>query len=228
MHDAVDVALVLGAHGDDIAALTLRHQRLLQVGLDVTAVHQAIQRAQQALLGDTQLAAQAVQLGAGIVQHVAAIADAARNLRHHVVARLDVYRNRGQVRERMLQSRQQRTQLLGPLQGELHLQQVGRHEHGTALGAIEQRAQIADTAKVDVILLLQEVKGLAGLDQPFLHRDQIVAGQKRFGQLRTATEGAVLSQPLEDLRIFQYTQRAWVHKFPVPTSPTSGVTAIIS
>ena len=57
MHNAVNVALILGAHRNDIAPLTLGDQGILQIGLDIAALHQAIQGGQQAILGDAQFTA---------------------------------------------------------------------------------------------------------------------------------------------------------------------------
>jgi len=40
--DAVDLALGVGADGDNVAALALGDQRLLQIGLELGAVHQPV------------------------------------------------------------------------------------------------------------------------------------------------------------------------------------------
>jgi hypothetical protein len=174
--DAVDAALVLGAHRDHIAALALRDQRLLQIGFDIAAVHEALQRAEQPFLRHAQFAADAPQLRAGTVEHVAAVADAAADLFDDVVARLNVGRHLRQVWEGVLQPRQQVAQLPRPLQGKLDLQQVGREEHGAAFGAVEQRTQVADAAKIDIVLLLKQLVGFVGLEQPFPHRHQVITG----------------------------------------------------
>jgi hypothetical protein len=58
--------------------------------LIIAAVDEALQRAEQALLRHAQLAADAPQLRAGAVEHVAAVADAAADLLDDVVAGLDV------------------------------------------------------------------------------------------------------------------------------------------
>ena len=81
VNDAVDLPLVLGTHGNHIAALALRDQRILQVGLNTAALHQSIQRAEQALLSLTQLLAHARQFAAGVIGNLGPVVDAAADLR---------------------------------------------------------------------------------------------------------------------------------------------------
>jgi hypothetical protein len=72
-----------------------------------------------------------------------------------VVAGFDVACNRGQVGKGLFQARQQVAQLAGAQQRMLDLEQVRRHQHDAAFGAIEQGAQVVHAAEVDVVLLLR-------------------------------------------------------------------------
>jgi len=87
MHNAVNAAFVLGAHGNDVAPLSLRDKRVLEIGLEIGVVDEALECGKQPLLRRPQLGAHVLQLAAGAVNHVAPLANAAPNLVDDFVAR---------------------------------------------------------------------------------------------------------------------------------------------
>ena len=140
---------------------------------------------------------------------------AAADGRHHGVARLEVDGHLRQVREGALQAGEQVAQDARADERVLDLQQVGRQEHGAALGAVHERAQVVDAAEADIVLLPQQGEGLLGQRQPVAHCHQVVAGQEGFGQLHAAAEGAVGGKLLANLVVFEDTQGAWVHRMVI-------------
>ena len=93
----------------------------------------------------------------------------------------------------------------------LDLEQVGRQEHGAALGAVQQRAQVVHAAKGDVVLLAEQLVGLVGLREPLLDGMEVVAGQEGGRHLGAAGKGAVGGETFENFGIFENTQCAWIH-----------------
>ena len=119
-------------------------------------------------------------------------------------------------REGMLQPRQRILHRARPQQRVADLQQVLRQQHGATLGALQLGAHIAHAAKADVGLLIQQPVRLDGLGQPLLHGLQVVAGQHRQGQIHPTAKRAVIGDAGQDLIVFKYLQRTWIHAYLTP------------
>ena len=87
--DAPDAALEIGLEGDDVAALALRDERLLQEGSISGRMNDSLEFILYPAVGDTHLAADAGQFGRGIVAHIPALVQAAVNLDYDFGAGLD-------------------------------------------------------------------------------------------------------------------------------------------
>ncbi len=136
MHNALDLAFGVGAHGDDVAALALGDEGFLQIGLEVRAVHQPVERAEQTFLRNAQFLAHAPERGAGVVHHLGAVVDAAPDLLDDVAAGLDVDGDRRQPWEGRFQAQEEVLQAARPRQRVADLQQVLGEEHAAAFGLL--------------------------------------------------------------------------------------------
>jgi len=178
VNDALDLPLVLGSHRYDIAALALGDDRFLQKGDDFSVLYQSVQGTQEPVLGDAQLGADAAQVRGSAVDDLGAVVDAAADFADHVFTGLDGESDIGQSRELTVESRQGIAKCAGAHQGRANLDQLGRNQDTPAFGLCHESAQVVDTAKVDVRLLVKQTACFAGLLHPIADCAQVVAGKE--------------------------------------------------
>ncbi len=154
-------------------------------------------------MGVAQLAPDARQRVAGVVQHFAALVNATRDLVNQALGNCDAPRHIGHVRELVVQPGQCTVQRFRALQRAAHFDEIHRQERAATQRLLDSRPHVVNAAQMHVALLFEQASPLARFLLPLLGLSQIVGRLQRQGAFDPQREGGVAGQPVANLIEFQ-------------------------
>ena len=179
VNDSLDLPFVFRAHWNNVAALALGDNRLLQIGDDVTALHKPVQGAEESVLGHPQLGADPTQFGGGAIYYFGTVVYTTAYLADYMLTRFDGKCDVCEAGKLTVEPSQSISKSAGAHERRANFDQFGRNQDTSPLGFCDQVANVVYSTKVDIRLLIEQPAGLAGLLHPIANRTQVVAGQQR-------------------------------------------------
>ena len=142
MNNARDPPLEVGLDGDHITPTSLRDQRFLQIAGVAGIGNDPVQFVQQALVRCAQLTANPGQLFAGVIHHLALIADASTDFVSQTLTGLDARRHVSQQGHLSMEACQRALHTPSDAQCPQDVQEIGRLQDRAPRGVLGQRPYI--------------------------------------------------------------------------------------
>ena len=207
--DALDLALGLGPHGDDVAAVAQGDDRLLEGARQLRAVDEVLEAGPEALVRDAHVAAQAPERRRRRVEQLAGRVDA------HLQATADV----GQRLQAPAQLPQERPSLLGQdvaqprdrVEGDHDVHQLERLQPAGPGGTFDGWADVARAADTDARSLREQVASLVGLVEPACDQDRVRTRLDRLRKAPRRPEAGRRGEAFADRRELEELDRLAVH-----------------
>ncbi|OQA37400.1 MAG: hypothetical protein BWY52_03377 [Chloroflexi bacterium ADurb.Bin325] len=201
---AGDAALELGPQWDDITSLALCDDRLLQELRVGRGRDDALEPFHQPGVRLAHLAADAHQRIAGRVHDLPAVVDAAHDLVDQVAGRRDARGDVGDLRELLVEPRQEPLDRPRARQRAADVQQIRRQQRAAAHGLLRQRPQVVDAAQMQVALLVQQAARLARLGLPGQRLAEVVGRLQGERALAAERKRGLIGQPIPNLVELEY------------------------
>ena len=200
----------------DVPSVPLGDDRLLEVFLVFGGGNDFLQGVHQSAVGNSLLAANPGELGAGAVPHLSPIVDAPPDLLAHVGARVDLPAQVGQVRELRPQVRENPPDLACAQERRAHVQHLLRRERHAFQRVLHQRPDVVGAAQRKVAPQIEQQASFFRFRlQPFR---LFQVGYRTDGQRQLPADGerGVSREPFENLVKFEGGQCLFVQRSGIP------------
>ncbi|MNC16268.1 hypothetical protein D3C75_641170 [compost metagenome] len=214
MDQAAEMAAVFLLHRNDITVIADGHQGILQHFGDGRGAHHLLQLLPDFALSRTQLGSHLPQLGAGLIQHMGIVVNAASDL---VLQRFIVLEQFRQLCQQghgafIVNVQQKPAQPPSAEQRTADVVQLYRIQHAADSRPVQRLPHIADAAEGGAALQPVHLEGFIRRLKPAFAFLQLRGRAQFFRQFLAQTGGGMADQNLDHFCIFQSLQYFQVHR----------------